>query len=69
MLETPYVARDWRSLSYYADRLDCSVRHLQRQVKAGRLKAALIDGRDTCRTCDQFIDEWLLSTVTSKERP
>jgi hypothetical protein len=63
---TGYVPREWRPLRHYAESLGCSVRHLQRQVEAGKLKAATIDDRGTKRTCDAFVDQWLMSTVEEK---
>lgn len=68
-----YVPIDWEPLRAPAARIGCSIRHLQREVEAGRLRAVPIDSRGTLRTCPQWIDAWLLAggapSGTKKKQP
>lgn len=49
----------WRTAGEAAARARCSVKVIYREVKARRLRAAVVGGRRALRFRDEWIDAWL----------
>ena len=49
----------WRNLRGAAAKTGRGKRFLLNEIKAGRLRAALIGGRREVITCDAWLDDWL----------
>ena len=56
---TAAVASRWLKIDDAADRVQCSVGTLRREVRAGRLRAVKVGGRRSLRFSAEWIDEWL----------
>ncbi len=54
----------WLTADEAAARARCGVKMIYRAVKANRLKAARVDGRNTLRFIPEWIDEWLKASIT-----
>ena len=64
--ETP-PATPWRTTRQAAARAQVSPKLLYREVKAGRLRHALVGGRRELRFRDEWIDHWLEHTAAPIE--
>jgi excisionase family DNA binding protein len=62
-LEQPTM---WMTVNEAAQRARCGTKLLYREVKAGRLKAARVGGRRELRLLPEWVDAWLLDSVTPK---
>jgi len=60
-------ATPWRTVEQAAARAQTGVKLIYREVKAGRLRAARVGGRRELRLTDEWIDAWLLASVTPQE--
>ena len=60
--ETP-PPTPWRTTRQAAARAQVSPKMLYREVKAGRLRHALVGGRRELRFRDEWIDQWLEHTA------
>jgi excisionase family DNA binding protein len=56
----------WMTVNEAAQRARCGTKLLYREVKAGRLKAARVGGRRELRLLPEWVDAWLLDSVTPK---
>jgi excisionase family DNA binding protein len=56
----------WMTVKEAAQRARCGPKLIYREVKADRLKAARVGGRRELRLLPEWIDQWLLDSVTPK---
>ncbi len=59
----------WRTVKEGAARARVHPSVIYREVKAGRLRAVRIGGRRDLRLRDEYIDEWLESSLKPVELP
>ena len=59
----------WLRVDEAADRAKCSRKTLYKEVKAKRLRAAVIGGRRELRFRAEWVDEWLERTSAPVEIP
>ena len=54
----------WLTVRQAAQRAQCGVKLIYREVAAGRLRAARVGGRRELRLLPDWVDEWLFATST-----
>ncbi|HWW88343.1 MAG TPA: helix-turn-helix domain-containing protein [Vicinamibacterales bacterium] len=59
-------ASPWLTVEEAAQRARCGVKTIYREVHAKRLRAARVGGRRELRLLPEWIDEWLLETITPR---
>ena len=60
----PTISSPWLTVKEAAQRARCGPRVIYREVEAGRLCAARLDGRRELRLLPEWIDNWLIATTT-----
>ena len=56
----------WLTAAEAAERAQCGVKTIYREVQQKRLRAARIGGRRELRFLGEWVDAWLLATTTIK---
>jgi excisionase family DNA binding protein len=66
-ITTLAIASPWLTVIEAAERARCGPRVIYREVQAGRLRAARLGGRRELRLLPEWVDAWLLASVTPVE--
>lgn len=61
------TSSDWLTVKQVCTIAQCGTKLLYREIKAGRLRAAIIGGRRDLRIHRSWIDEWLTRCATPIE--
>ena len=57
----------WLTVAEAAERARCGRKVIYREIKAGRLRAAVVGGRRDLRLLANWVDQWLEATSTPIE--
>ena len=57
----------WLTVRQAAQRAQCGVKLIYREVKVGRLRAARVGGRRELRILAEWVDAWLIAHSTVSE--
>jgi excisionase family DNA binding protein len=61
MPKQPSTDRPWLRITEAADRAQCSVPTLRRELRNGKLRAIRLAGRKSLRFKPEWIDAWMLA--------
>jgi excisionase family DNA binding protein len=66
--ETSVVAQPspWLTVAEAADRAKVGRKMIYREIRAGRLRAAVVGGRRDYRLLGEWVDAWLLASTTPR---
>ena len=67
VVEQTYQVSPWLTVKGAAERGNCGVKLIYREVNAGRLRAARVGGRRELRLLVEWVDEWLIEQSTASE--
>jgi excisionase family DNA binding protein len=59
-------SKKWKTVKQEADRIQASPETLYRAIRAGKLRAAKINGRRNHRLTEDWTDQWLEASATPK---
>jgi excisionase family DNA binding protein len=59
-------ASPWLTVAEAADRAKVGRKMIYREIRAGRLRAAVVGGRRDYRLLPEWVDQWLLASTTPR---
>ncbi len=68
-IQNTVPAAVWLTVGEAAQRARCGPKLIYREVNAGRLQVVRLGGRREIRVKPEWVDNWLLATITAQQPP